>query len=150
MKAQYLGYFSITNISNGERIKIILILIVILAFILISVYFNPLKFIMNDVIGVKSPNGCPMLTFTNIPCPTCGMGRAFSCLIDGNIRGSIYRNPLFILFISVFILIYALIFTLALMKRKIVILEKSSRMWFIPFIFILIIWITNIMFGNHH
>ncbi|MCX7877422.1 MAG: DUF2752 domain-containing protein [Ignavibacteria bacterium] len=141
------GYFRTVSIGSEERNKILFVLIGILAFALMNLYFNPLKFIINSLMDIDSPNGCPLLTFTGIPCLTCGMGRAFSCLTDGDIKGSTYRNPLFILFFTVSSVIYVLLFSLALNKRKILIEKKA---WLIILFFLMMIWIANIIFGNHH
>lgn len=37
---------------------------------------------------------CPIYRFLGIPCPTCGMTRAFLCLLNGDIGGAFSMNPL--------------------------------------------------------
>jgi hypothetical protein len=36
---------------------------------------------------------CPSKAFLHIECPGCGMQRSFLCLMEGNIKGSLYFHP---------------------------------------------------------
>lgn len=38
---------------------------------------------------------CPFKFFLGIPCPGCGMSRAFLCLLRFDIRGAFHYHPLF-------------------------------------------------------
>lgn len=40
---------------------------------------------------------CYIKAFTGIPCPGCGMTRAYLSLLQGNIKGAFYYHPLFLL-----------------------------------------------------
>ncbi len=117
---------------------------------LLNVYFAPIKLFLNDVIGVESVNGCPLLTFTGVPCPFCGTGRVFDSAISLHMFESFYYNPLGLIFYLITGLIFTLIIILALMKRKIVLSNSAYRLWYIPAGFLLIMWILNILFGHHH
>ena len=37
---------------------------------------------------------CPLLFFFGIPCPFCGMTRAFLCVLEGDLAKSFYFHPL--------------------------------------------------------
>lgn len=39
--------------------------------------------------------GCPIRALTGIPCPGCGLTRAYLCLFRGDLRGALYYHPLF-------------------------------------------------------
>jgi hypothetical protein len=117
---------------------------------LLNVYFAPIKLFLNDVIGVESVNGCPLLTFTGVPCPFCGTGRVFDSVLSFHIIESFHFNPLGLFFYIMMGSIFVIILILALMKRKIVLSSSAYRLWYIPAGFLLIMWILNILFGHHH
>ena len=48
--------------------------------------------------------GCPIYFFTGIPCPTCGMSRAYFSLFHLDIMQAFHYHPLFLLPIVVFYL----------------------------------------------
>ena len=54
---------------------------------------------------------CPLLFFFGIPCPFCGMTRAFLCVLNGNIPESFYFHPLWPV-----VLLIMVIFVLCKMK----------------------------------
>jgi hypothetical protein len=141
--------FSVREISPAESNRIILLLLILLVFSLLNIYFNPMKLIFRDILSVETINGCPLLTFAGIACPSCGLGRSFSCLTDLDLRGSIYRNPLSPVFFLISGFIYLVIFILALFRKKAVLSENLRRYWYIPVIFILVMWILNIFYGHH-
>lgn len=143
-------FYSIEPALPAERRRTIWILLLIAGVGLLNIYLNPLEHFFTDVIGVPSINGCPLYTFTQIPCPMCGMGRVFSCLTDFYITQSFYYNPLGLLFYLIFGAVYFLVFVLAVLKKKIVLRKPAYRLWYIPVLFILLMWVLNILYGHHH
>lgn len=148
-------FYSIETSSPQQSKKTILLLVVLLLFGLLNIYFAPLKTFLNDVVGVQSVNGCPLLTFTGVPCPFCGTGRVFSCITDipkglQYLTQSFYYNPLGLLFYIIFGFFYITVLLLAFMKKKIVLKKSAIRLWYIPVIFLLLMWVLNILYGHHH
>jgi len=143
-------YFSITQITSQQRIRTVLLLIGLLILGLINVYFAPLKSFLNEVVGVKSVNGCPLYTFTDIPCPFCGTGRVFSCITDLHFAECFYYNPLGLPFYILFGVFYFTVLFLAFRKQKIILHKPALKVWYIPVIFFILMWILNILYGHHN
>lgn len=143
-------YYSVVPASSSQSRNTLLILAGILAAGLLFVYLNPFEPFFNDVLGIESVNGCPLLTFTGIPCPMCGMGRVFSCLTDFYILKSFYYNPLGIIFYFISGLVFAVIFALSIKKKRLLLKKPAQKLWYIPVLFILIMWVLNILLGHHH
>ena len=62
---------------------------------------------------------CPFHVITGIPCPTCGITRAFSCLLNGDPRTAFLFNPLavsILLGIAIY-LVYAAVVVVVKMPR---------------------------------
>ena len=148
-------YFSISQATPQQSRKTIYILLLLMVLGLINVYFAPLKSFLNDVAGVESVNGCPLLTFTGVPCPFCGTGRVFSC-ITGLPKGwhyltlSFYYNPLGLIFYIIFGFFFFTVLFLAILKKKIVLKKPALKLWYIPVLFLVLMWILNILYGHHH
>ena len=58
---------------------------------LLAVYFLVLHFL-----GIT----CPLRALINSPCPTCGMTRAFMCLLRLDFKKSFYYHPLLLPFLA--------------------------------------------------
>jgi hypothetical protein len=142
-------FFTIEESSPGQRKKTLRILLFIAVFSITNVYLNPLKHFFN-IINIPSVNGCPLLTFAGIACPFCGMGRVFSCLTDLYIARSFYYNPLGLVFYIASGLAFGAILILSILKKRIVLTKSAAKLWFIPLLFIAVMWILNILFGHHH
>lgn len=142
-------YFSVLPSTKKEARKIQFIIFLILAFLFINVYLAPYKHIFEHF-HIYSPNGCPLLTFTGVPCPMCGMGRSFSCLTDLYIGQSFYYNPSGLIFYIVFGYITVTVLVLSFRKKKIVLNEPAYKLWYIPVILLVIMWVLNILYGHHH
>jgi hypothetical protein len=142
-------FYSVETAAASERKKILWILFIICAVGILNIYLNPLEHFFTDVIGIPSINGCPLYTFTNIPCPMCGMGRVFSCLTDLYISQSFYYNPLGLLFYVVFGSIFFVVLVLAIVNKRIVLRKAAYRLWYIPVGFLCIMWILNVLYGHH-
>lgn len=142
-------YFSVENASAKEK-RIILFTLLLTALLgVISVYFSPTEKLFN-LLHIPTINGCPLLTLTNIPCPFCGMGRSFSCLTDFKIERSFYYNPMGLIFYLVSGTIFGIIFILAIFNKKIVFKSAARKLWYLPVLFIIVMWVLNILYGHHH
>ena len=143
-------YYSIEAASAKESRNTLLILAGIIAFGLINIYFAPVKYLFINILNIQSINGCPLLTFAGIPCPFCGMGRVFSCLTDLYIARSFYYNPMGLVFYIALGFTFSIILVLSLIKKKIVLKKPAERFWYIPVLFIVLMWILNILYGHQH
>ena len=143
-------YYSISETTPQQSRNTIFLLIGLLLIGLLNIYFAPLKSFLNNVVGVNSVNGCPLLTFTGIPCPFCGTGRVFSCITDLHFAESFYYNPLGLAFYIIFGFFYFTVLVLAFLKRKLVLKKPALKLWYIPVAFLMLMWILNILFGHHH
>ena len=79
------------KISDSNKKNINKIAIIILALLIYKILGSSTRCIFKNQIG--------------IPCPACGMTRAFENLINGNIKEAFYYHPLFIVVILVAIMI---------------------------------------------
>jgi len=115
---------------------------------MLGVYESPTELLFHWL-GIETINGCPLLTFTGIPCPFCGMGRAFVSIENFDIKQSFYYNPSGLIFYIVFGTITGFVFVLSVMKKKIVLKKTALKMWYIPVILLIIMWILNILYGHY-
>lgn len=53
--------------------------------------------------------GCPVRKLTGIPCPACGITRAYLSLFKGDLSGAFNYHPLFFLAVPAFILVIRLL-----------------------------------------
>jgi hypothetical protein len=142
-------YYSIEDCTKREAWLIKAAIIFIIGFSLLSVYLTPYKHIF-EIFHIHSENGCPLLTFTGIPCPLCGMGRSFSCLTDLYIERSFYYNPSGLVFFLLSGFVTASVFILSIKNKKVKLKEPAYRLWYIPIALLLIMWVLNILYGHHH
>lgn len=142
-------FYSVQDVSPGSASKIILIIFALIITGVLSVYFSPSEFLF-QVLGIPSINGCPLLTFTGIPCPFCGMGRVFSCMLDLYIARSFYYNPLGLFFyiLSGSAIMYVLI--LAFKKKRIELKRPANKLLWVCLGFLVLMWVLNILYGHHH
>lgn len=143
-------YYSITPASPIERRNTLFLIIALLLLGLLNIYFAPIKYFLNDVAGINSPNGCPLLTFTGIPCPFCGTGRVFSCITDLYLLKSLYYNPMGLLFFIILGFAFSILLFVNFKKKKLVLKKPATRLWYIPVLFLLLMWLLNILFGHHY
>ena len=141
-------FFKVQPCSKKEARYIQFVILFFIIFSLLNIYFNPYKYIF-ELFHVHSANGCPLLTFTGVPCPMCGMGRVFSCLTDFHISQSFYYNPLGLLFYLILGVITVTVFILSFKNKKIRFTKAGMKLWYIPVTFLIIIWILNILYGHH-
>jgi len=141
-------YFHIADCSKATRKKIQFRIFALLVFLLLIIYLKPAVFVM-DSLGIANRNGCPMLTFTGAPCPFCGLGRSFSCLTDFNLAGAFGYNPSgpVIYILGGLVIIYLLI--LSFKNKTVVLTELTKRLWVVPIVLLVIMWVLNVVFGGH-
>lgn len=142
-------FIKIVKVNDKEASKIRLILLGTIVFSILTVKFYPLDLLNHYFPGLfREDSSCITLNVLGVPCPFCGMSRAFGEFINFNFAGSIYYNPssvLIILFLGIFCLA---IFFLSIFKYKILFhFNRKTLMMF--FVVIALIWILNIYFGHH-
>lgn len=101
---------------------------IVLFFFLLVVYFSIYLFL-----PYKIPL-CWFKSITHINCPTCGLYRAFTALLEGHIITAISYNPL-MLFLTIFLIIQLICTTL--FKIKISLKAKVKEKHWILFFFII-------------
>ena len=141
-------YFSVQPIKGNEARKILFTIAGIIAIGLIFVISTPFEYLFM-LMGIKSANGCPLLTFTSIPCPFCGMGTLFNDIFKFDFTHLFYHNPLGLIFYIILGIIIGSIMFLAFTKRKIVFTKSGYKLIWLPAGFMLLMWILNILYGHH-
>lgn len=84
------------NLKKLTNNKILLIFLIIL--IIISALFAFSYFI-----------GCPIRLITGVPCPSCGMTKAYISLLNGDLPKAFYHHPLFFLLPIALVLVILLL-----------------------------------------
>lgn len=107
-------------------LKYYMMIIIVCIYIILSIIFKFTSCISKLLIG--------------IPCPGCGITRAFLCLIKLDIKGAIYYNPLIFI---VPIIIWILIFKERPIINKI---YKSRLFWILLFCLIFIVYILRFIY----
>lgn len=144
-----MNFFSIEKISTAEAWKIrgIIFGVIIFGLIIVTMYpMNILHIMFPDTFAENS--ACIMINFFGIPCPFCGMSHAFHELIKLNFSKSISYNPSSVIFLPFLGLLTLSIFVLSLFNRKIQLHLSKTALWVMLGILV-IIWILNVLFGNH-
>lgn len=112
----------------------------------------------NELVTVASHNrygGCIMKSMTHVPCPSCGTTRSVESLLQGDLEGALYWNPmgLLVLVIMVVAPVWILIDTLnrkyTLYSFYLLVEETMKKKKFALFFGLLIVgnWIWNIYKG---
>ncbi|MBL8006767.1 MAG: DUF2752 domain-containing protein, partial [Ignavibacteria bacterium] len=87
-------FISLKKISPGESSKVRIILAASVILIYLTAVFYPLDLLSSYIPGLfREDSSCILLNLTGLPCPFCGMSRAFSEFISLNFSRSIYYNP---------------------------------------------------------
>jgi hypothetical protein len=141
-------FFSVQPVLARESRNIFFTVTALILFGVLSVYFSPSEFLFN-LLGIQTINGCPLLTFTGIPCPFCGMGRVFSCMLDLYIARSFYYNPMGLIFYVITGIVLISILILSIFKKKVVLEKSAGKLIWVPVVFFILMWILNILFGHH-
>ncbi|HOK05383.1 MAG TPA: DUF2752 domain-containing protein [Victivallales bacterium] len=103
-------------------IEHLILMLLSLTIIFASFFFDATILEKKEGIARFLPD-CMFKKITGLPCPTCGMSRAFCCLSRGNFLSAFYYNPLsFILYplilAGVILPFFSLIHLLYLKKKK--------------------------------
>ena len=115
----------------------------------VSIFFTP-----SDLVAELFPDlfkyesSCIMLNVAGIPCPFCGMSRAWKEFTKMNFTTAIHHNPSSIAFFIISGVTISGIFVLSLFNYRIRV--KSTWKTFLMLTAVLmIIWILNILYGHH-
>ncbi len=139
---------SVEKISPREAARVRVIMTGFLLLIVITVIVTP-----SDIIAAFFPSlfrfesSCIMLNIAGIPCPFCGMSRAFRELTALNIPGSIYYNPVGIPFFIISGAVIAWIYLLSFMNRKLKLINGRKTLLILSGV-LLIMWFINILYGH--
>jgi hypothetical protein len=142
-------YFSVEDCTAIQARYIQLTLLFTIGISLIIIYLTPYKHLF-ELFHIHSDNGCPLLTFTGVPCPMCGMGRVFSCITSLKFTSAIYYNPLGLLCYFLMGIIIVPVTYYSFRNKRIKLQKSAQRLWLIPVAFLLIMWLLNILYGHHH
>lgn len=118
----------------------------VLALVLIT--YSPLEYLFK-YLGYIDSNGCPLLTLTGFPCPMCGMGRSFWALITHNWHDVFYYNPSGAVVFPLTMLLILSVFILSLFNYRVKLKNPLLKLWYIPVILLIIVWILNVLYGHH-
>lgn len=96
----------------------------------------PILFLMLLFIGKDI---CIAKRVIGIPCPGCGMTRAFMRLLSLDIRGALYYHPLFILpVLAAFVFLFR-------NNRHIARIYRSNMFWVVMLVVVVIVWIVRMI-----
>jgi hypothetical protein len=101
-----------------------------------------------EYLGYKNTNGCPVYTLTGVPCPTCGMGRSFSAIINLKTPYLFYYNPSALVVYIVIAVILISVLGLSFFNYKIKPERKLYSLWPVFIVIVAVIWILNILYGH--
>jgi len=144
-----LKFISIVKTTPAESSKIRLILLATLVFGILTALFYPLDLLSRLLPGLfREDSSCILLNVTGMPCPFCGMSRAFIELTKFNLAQSFYYNPSSVIFFTFIGLFGLTILVLSFFHRKIVF--NFNRKTLLIFLLVLLsMWALNIFFGHH-
>jgi hypothetical protein len=55
-----------------------------------------------------------------------------------------------LLFYIIFGFVLAVILVLSIKRKKIVLKKPALKLWYIPVLFLIIMWVLNILYGHHY
>jgi hypothetical protein len=93
---------------------------------------------------------CPILHATGIPCPGCGLSRAMTLLMRGELRASIRFHA----FAPIFFLLIIILFTATLLPKsmiqpvlhKVEVLERRTGLTVLIFAGLILYWLARLLF----
>lgn len=142
-------FISIEKISSKESWNVIGILIGFIALGLFAVRYYPLDLLNKLFPGLfRVDSSCILLNVTGLPCPFCGMSRAFREFINLNFSKSIYYNPSSVIFFIFLGIICLSILVLSFFNYKISV-SFNKKTFLILVMVLATMWTLNIMFGHH-
>lgn len=141
-------YIRLEKCSAKDALRIILWLLFISAIAFLLIAYSPVELLFS-YLGYQDTNGCTLYTFFGFPCPACGMGRSLKDFAAFNFSNVFYYNPSAIFLFAFALLIFLSIFILAVFRYKIKLTPKLMKLWYIPVLFLLIVWVLNVLYGHH-
>ena len=139
-------FITIEKCTTKTAWKIRLSVLSLIAFLYVMIVRSPFKLLF-QYLGYEKSNGCPIYTFTGLPCPTCGMGRGLSAIIRLKTAYIFYYNPssLFVYIVIAVLMLSVLI--LSFFNYKVKPERKLYSLWPVFIAIVAIIWILNILYG---
>ncbi len=132
--------------ETAHRIQLWIIGIAVISIVLIT--YSPIEYLFK-YLGYKDSNGCPLLTFTGVPCPMCGMGRSFWGLITLNRHEVFYYNPSGAVVFPIAGIIIIAIFIMSLFNYRVKLNHALLKLWYVPVLLLIAVWVLNITLGHH-
>lgn len=139
----------VEKITRTESDKLRFILFGFIAVTLVSIFFTP-----SDLVAELFPDlfkyesSCIMLNVAGIPCPFCGMSRAWKEFTKMNFTAAIHHNPSSIAFFIISGVTISAIFVLSLFNYKFKVTSTWKTLLMLTAV-LFIIWILNILYGHH-
>lgn len=140
-------YFSVEKCDKKTRRKIQIYLFAFLIFGYLFARYSPFVYLFH-LLGFEHSNGCPLYTFTGIPCPTCGLGRSLSVILHQDFEKLFYYNPSAPF---IYTILFVLIFTILIMSFYNYIIKLKPgiyKIWYAAVIITLVVWVLNILSGH--
>ena len=141
-------YIRFEKCGTKDSLRIILWLLAVCAIGFVLVAYSPVE-ILFSYFGYRDTNGCTLYTFLGFPCPTCGMGRSLKAFAVLDFSEMFYYNPSAVFVFAFVFLAAAIIFLLAVFKYRIRLTTKLLKLWYIPVLLLIIVWVLNILYGHH-
>ncbi len=139
----------VEKITRTESDRLRFILFGFIAVTLVSIFFTP-----SDLVAELFPDlfkyesSCIMLNVAGIPCPFCGMSRAWKEFTKMNFTAAIHHNPSSIAFFIISGVTISGIFVLSLFNYRIRVTSTWKTFLMLTAV-LMIIWILNILYGHH-
>jgi hypothetical protein len=132
--------------KTSTRIQLWIVGICVISYLLIV--YSPTEMLLS-YFGYRGNNGCTLYTFLGVPCPACGMGRSLSVILHFNFADMFYYNPSAVFVYAFVFLLLALILILSIFRYRLILKSKLLKLWLIPVLVLIIIWVLNILYGHH-
>lgn len=139
----------VEKITRTESDRLRFILFGFIAVTLVSIFFTP-----SDLVAELFPDlfkyesSCIMLNVAGIPCPFCGMSRAWKEFTKMNFTAAIHHNPSSIAFFIISGVTISGIFVLSLFNYRIRVTSTWKTFLMLTAV-LMIIWILNFLYGHH-
>lgn len=141
-------YIRIEKCSRKDALRILFWLFIMSAIAFLLIAFSPVEMLFS-YFGYYDTNGCTLYTFFGVPCPACGMGRSLKDFAVGDFSNMLYYNPSSIFIFIIAVLVIVFIFILALFNYKLSLTNKLLKLWYIPVLLLIIVWVLNVLYGHH-
>lgn len=145
---QLSNYIRLEKCKTKNSLRIIFWLLGICGIGFILVAYSPVEMLFS-YFGYQDTNGCTLYTLLGFPCPACGMGRSIKAFAILDFSNIFYYNPSAVFIYLLIFLIIISVFVLALFKYRIKLTSKLLKLWYIPVLVFIIVWVLNILYGHH-